>query len=119
MERIQRQQGKSVLWQIIPSVLYLIRRIIREEIRCNSPEIMVLSIQKEGDRITVKEKIKAACDVAGMSLTELGKKMGMSQQNFSSRLNVGKFTPEEYEEMAKHLGCKYISRFEFPDGTRI
>lgn len=31
--------------------------------------------------ITVREQIKAACDNAGISATELGVKMGMSQQN--------------------------------------
>ena len=30
-----------------------------------------------------------------MSQTELAQKMGMSQQNFSKRLKVGKFTQEE------------------------
>ena len=44
-----------------------------------------------------------------MSQTELGQKMGMSQQNFSKRLKVGKFTQEELEEMGKYLGCEYIS----------
>ena len=29
--------------------------------------------------ITLQQKIKVACDMAGMSLTELGQKMGMSQ----------------------------------------
>lgn len=69
--------------------------------------------------ITVREQIKAACDVAGISATELGIKMGMSQQTFSSRLKVGKFSKSEYEQMAKILGAKFVFRFEFPDGTRI
>jgi len=63
--------------------------------------------------------VKAACDIAGISQTELGQKMGMSQQNFSKRLKVGKFTQEELEIMANYLGCKYISLFEFPDGKRV
>lgn len=54
-----------------------------------------------------------------MSVTELGKKMGMSQQNFSKRLQVGKFTKEEYAQMAKFLGAEFVFRFEFPNGTRI
>ena len=43
----------------------------------------------------------------------------MSQQNFSKRLKVGKFTQKELEEIAQALGAKYISIFEFPNGTRI
>lgn len=70
-------------------------------------------------KITIQQRVKAACDIAGMSQTELGQKMGMSQQNFSKRLKVGKFTQDEFETMAKILGCKYISIFEFPDGKRV
>lgn len=69
--------------------------------------------------ITLQQRVKASCELAGMSLTELAKKLGMSQQNFSKRLKVGKFTQEELEEIAKALGAKYISVFEFPNGTRI
>ena len=69
--------------------------------------------------ITVRDQIKAACDVAGITITELGKRMGMSQQTMSSRLKVGKFSKAEYEQMADILGAKFIFRFEFPDGTII
>lgn len=75
--------------------------------------------EQEAIKITVRDQIKAACDVAGISATELGKRMGMSQQNFSKRLRVGKFSKEEYSQMAEILGAKFIFRFEFPDGTRI
>ena len=74
---------------------------------------------REVIKITIQQRVKAACDIAGMSLTELGLKMGMSQQNFSKRLKVGKFTQEELEEMGKYLGCEYISIFQFPDGKRV
>lgn len=36
--------------------------------------------------------------MAGMTQTEFAKRMGMSQQTFSSRLKVGKFTQEELEK---------------------
>lgn len=69
--------------------------------------------------MTLQQKVKAACDVAGISVTELGKRMGMSQQSISNRLKTGKFTKEELEQMADALGCKYVSYFEFEDGTKI
>ncbi len=69
--------------------------------------------------MTLQQKVKAACDVAGISLTELGRRMGMSQQSISNRLKTGKFTKDEMEQMADALGCKYISYFEFEDGTKI
>lgn len=57
--------------------------------------------------------------MAGITVTELGIRMGMSQQNFSKRLQVGKFSKSEYNQMAEILGAKFIFRFEFQDGTRI
>ena len=65
--------------------------------------------------ITLQQKIKVACDEAGISLTELGAKMGMSQASISKRVKTGKFTQEELEIM----GCKYTSAFVFPNGNRI
>ena len=69
--------------------------------------------------ITLQQKIKVACDTAGMSLTELGAKMGMSQASISKRVKTGKFTQEELQEMAAFMGCKYESKFMFPDGNEI
>lgn len=69
--------------------------------------------------MTLQQRVKASCDLADMSLTELAEKLGMSQQNFSKRLKVGKFTQEEIEQIANAVGAKYISVFEFPDGTKI
>lgn len=57
--------------------------------------------------------------MAGISLTELGRQMGMSQQSMSNRLKTGKFTKEEYEQMAEILGVKFILRFEFPNGSVV
>lgn len=69
--------------------------------------------------MTIKDQISACCDVAGMTVTELGAKMGMSQQSISKRLKTGKFTKSELEQMATILGAKFVLRFEFPDGTII
>ena len=56
--------------------------------------------------------------MAGITVTELGRQMGMSQQNISSRLKVGKFTQEELEQMAAIMGCEYHSFFMFPNGSK-
>ena len=60
-----------------------------------------------------------ACTVAGISKTELAKRMGMTQPAFSQRLKTGKFSDEDFNNIAKALGAKYYSGFDFPDGTRI
>ena len=69
--------------------------------------------------INTKQKIETACKVAGITVTELGAKMGMSQQSISYRLKTGKFRQDELEKMAQIMGCEYHSSFEFPDGMRI
>lgn len=69
--------------------------------------------------LSLQYKIKIACDYAGISLTELGARMGMSQASISKRVKTGKFTQEELEEMAKHIGCEYHSSFNFKDGKII
>jgi len=69
--------------------------------------------------MTIKQKIKVCCEMSGITLTDLARKMGMSQQNMSNRLKIGKFKQEELEKMAEILGCKYTSSFTFPDGTEV
>ena len=74
--------------------------------------------KREATEINTKQKIESACAMAGITITELGKQMGMSQPNFSSRLKVGKFTQEELEKMAEIMGCEYHSFFVFPNGSK-
>jgi len=69
--------------------------------------------------LTIKQKVEAACSMAGITVTELGRKMGMSQQSISKRLKTGKFTQEELEQMAEIMGCEYHSIFVFPDGNKV
>lgn len=71
------------------------------------------------ENITLQQKIKVACEISGISVTELGAKMGMSQTSISKRLKTGKFTQEELEIMANILGAKWKSGFYFPDGNKI
>ena len=68
---------------------------------------------------TLQQKIKVACDTAGMSLTTKGSKMGMSQASISKRVKTGKFTQEELEEIGRHLGAEFRSGFYFPDGIKV
>ena len=69
--------------------------------------------------MTIKQKIENACNVSGITITELAKRIGTSQPNLSKRLKVGKFSDKELQEIAQAIGCKYFSGFEFPDGTKI
>lgn len=60
-----------------------------------------------------------ACTAAGITKTELGRRIGLSQSAFSQRLKTGKFSDDDFEKMAQALGAKYFSGFIFPDGTEI
>ena len=70
-------------------------------------------------KIDTKQKTETACKIAGITVTELGARMGMSQQSISYRLKTGKFKQSELEQMASIMGAKYRSIFEFPDGNKV
>ena len=57
--------------------------------------------------ITLQQKIKVACDTAGMSLTELGLKMGMSQASISKRVKTGKCDLAQWMIDFKEAGCGF------------
>ncbi len=69
--------------------------------------------------IKTKQKIDAACMMAGITVTELGARMGYSQSGISMKLRNCKFSLEDYENMAEILGCEYHSYFEFPNGNKV
>lgn len=69
--------------------------------------------------ITIKQKVEAACKIAGISVSELGRQMGMSQPSISNRLKTGKFTQDELNKMADIMGCEYVSNFIFPTGEKV
>lgn len=67
----------------------------------------------------IRRRIRAACDLAGITVTELGEKMGLSQPALSQKLNNGRFTKSDLERIAAILGCEYICYFEMANGTKI
>lgn len=75
--------------------------------------------EKEVTIIDIKQKVEVACKIAGITVTELGKRLGMSQQSISNRLKTGKFTQKELEKMADILECEYHSYFIFPNGNKV
>lgn len=69
--------------------------------------------------ISIKHKVEIACKLNDITVTELARRLGTSQQNLSKRLKVGKFSQDELETIANAIGCKYHSSFEMPDGTKV
>lgn len=59
------------------------------------------------------------CKANDITLTELAKKLGITQPTLSNRLKTGKFTQDELANMAKLLNCEYQPLWILPDGTRL
>lgn len=45
--------------------------------------------------------------------------MGTSPQAFNKRLITGKFSDEDFQNIAKALGCEYRSGFYWKDGNKV
>ena len=67
----------------------------------------------------ISTKIKLAATYAGISESELARRLGMSPQSLNKRLKTGKFTSEDLENFTEALGARYNCFFEFPDGQKI
>ncbi|MBQ4447444.1 MAG: helix-turn-helix transcriptional regulator [Clostridia bacterium] len=68
---------------------------------------------------TIPMKIKLACKYAGISESELARRIGSSSQSISKRLKTGRFTSEELCKIAAAIGCTFSFSFDFEDGTKI
>lgn len=68
-------------------------------------------------KINIAKKITLALAYKEISQAELARGIGTTPSAFNQRMKTGKFTDEELEKIAEFLGCKYISKFEFPDGV--
>lgn len=70
--------------------------------------------------MTIQQKIDMACAHAGISKAELSRRLGYNTpQAFQWKYKNGKFSTDEMQKIAEVTGGKYISIFEYPDGTII
>lgn len=67
----------------------------------------------------ISKKIKMALAYIGMSEASLARELGKKPSAFNQRMATGKFSSEDIDAIAAALGAKYISYFEFPDGTKV
>lgn len=67
----------------------------------------------------IKRKIKIASAYADITQAEIARQLDSSPQVFNRRLKVGKFTMDEWEQIAEAMGAKLEFNFVFPDGTRV
>ena len=72
-----------------------------------------------GDIMTTKQIVEMGLAYAGINQAELARRLEWSPQLLNKRLNVGKFTPEEWNMVAKALGSEMKIAFVFPDGKEV
>lgn len=85
-------------------------------------KIVIKFIFDDGTEITgdsARSLIVNACTHAGISLTELGVRLGKTRQALNERLNKGRFTHKEMTDIANSIECKYLNYFELENGMRI
>ena len=61
------------------------------------------------------DMIKFAINRAKTCIRNFASHAGYSPAGFYAKLNRNKFTQTELKEYAEKLGCKYISKFKFPN----
>lgn len=67
----------------------------------------------------ITKKIRMAETYTGISEAELARRIGTTSSAFWQRMQTGKFTTAELEQIAAALGAEYYCCFRFPDGTAV
>lgn len=98
-----------------------VRQAIKEKMDREPVDVLADEITKkrEGELLSLKSKVEILCSMSCISITELARRLGMSQQNFSQRLKKGRFTQEELRAIAEAVGAEYYSGFRLSDGRKI
>lgn len=76
-------------------------------------------ILKDGDKMTARQIIEMAIAYRGITNSELARRLDWSPQLLNKRLNTGKFSVDEWENIGKALGATAEVGFVFPDGKKI
>lgn len=66
--------------------------------------------------LTIKQRVKIACDISNIKMSMVAEQMGMSPSSFTQRLSRGKSTKQDLMKIAEIIGCEYRSSFVFPSG---
>lgn len=69
--------------------------------------------------MTARQLIEMALVYASLSKTELAARLDWSPQLLNKRLNTGKFSVEEWEQIGKAIGADCTVVFKFPDGKEV
>ena len=80
---------------------------------------MVYIITIGGDNMTARQIIEMALAYAGITNSELSRRLGWSPQLLNKRLNTGKFSVEEWHQIGQAIGATAQIVFTVPDGKEI
>ena len=69
--------------------------------------------------MNTEQKIRAALGIAGISQSELARRLGTTPQNLNQRIKRDALKPDDMTKIAEAIGAEWVAVFEFPDGTRI
>lgn len=69
--------------------------------------------------MTIEQKIKMALSYAGISQSELARRLGTTPSNLNQKVKRNTLTKEELEQIATVLGGSWRAEFIFVDGTVI
>lgn len=70
-------------------------------------------------QMTVGEQVKILCVRNGISVSELARRLGKTNQAFGQKLKRGTVTVDEMKTIADAVGCTYEGAFILPDGSKI
>jgi len=63
--------------------------------------------------------VKTACQMQGVSLSELAARLGQSRQNLYNKLRRNKLSGQELQQIAEALGISFQQAFILSNGTTI
>lgn len=69
--------------------------------------------------MTTSEQIRVLCVRAGVSLSELARRINQSPQNFNAKLKRNTITQDELNQIANSLGVTYEQYFVLSNGELI
>ncbi len=69
--------------------------------------------------MTARQIIEMALGYAQLTKADLASRLGWSPQLLNKRLNTGKFTVEEWDQIGKAIGAECLVVFRFPDGKEV
>jgi len=69
--------------------------------------------------MTARQIVEMGVAYAGITNSELARRLDWSPQLLNKRLNTGKFTVEEWQKIAAALGATALVGFSFPDGKNV